>query len=126
MEDCPEGYPRLAAFLSSDHNVMVYRGFNYLHSRCLLYQQDELVALERRLDEMDKDDEEDADERVRKCLRSRELDDVRKDQPRRSLLREIKDKLSEYGRAILLTLPVLGTLVTAAGCPLICRPYELW
>src|SRR5215469_11608832 len=36
---CPEGYPRLAAFLDSDENFMVYRRFGYLQSRLLLEKQ---------------------------------------------------------------------------------------
>src|SRR5436190_24366415 len=88
----------LAAFLSSDHNFMVYRGFNYLHARCLLYQQDELAALERELDEMDKEDDKQGEkDREKRSLRSRDLDDARVGQPRKNLLKEIKDKLSEYG-----------------------------
>ncbi|KAH0536681.1 hypothetical protein FGG08_006476 [Glutinoglossum americanum] len=101
VESCPEGYPMLAAFLSSDHNFMVYRGFNYLHARCLLYQQDELVALERELDEMDGEDNSKGEkEREKRSLRSRDLDDARAGQPRKALLKEIKDKLSEYDEFI--------------------------
>jgi hypothetical protein len=88
----------LAAFLSSDHNFMVYRGFSYLHARCLLYQQDELAVLERELDEMDREDDAKGEkEREKRSLRSRDLDDARVGQPRKKLLKEIKDKLSEYG-----------------------------
>src|SRR4051794_25638823 len=88
----------LAAFLSSDHNFMVYRGFSYLHARCLLYQQDELVNLERELDEMDREDDKQGNTAWEKrSLRSRDLDDARVGQPRKKLLSEIKNKLSEYG-----------------------------
>ncbi|KAI9857215.1 MAG: hypothetical protein M1813_008577 [Trichoglossum hirsutum] len=91
----------LAAFLSSDHNFMVYRGFNYLHARCLLYQQDELVALERELDEMDREDDSKGKmEREKRSLKSRDLDNARAGQPRKTLLKEIKDKLSEYDEFI--------------------------
>lgn len=98
VESCPEGYPRLAAFQSSDHNFMVYRGFSYLHSRLLLYLQDELRCAEKELDEMDEDDFNDPDNpRSKICLKSREKDDARKDKSRRALLFRIKDLLMQYG-----------------------------
>lgn len=42
VEDYPRGYPRLAAFVSSDIEGRIYRQFGYLRSRLLLYYQDEL------------------------------------------------------------------------------------
>lgn len=53
MQDCKRGYPRLAAFLDSDENFMVYRRFGYLQSRLLLEKQDELRLLEEKLDILD-------------------------------------------------------------------------
>ncbi|KAI9814189.1 MAG: hypothetical protein M1827_003355 [Pycnora praestabilis] len=97
LEECPDGYPKLAAFSASDQNFKIYRGFNYLHARLLLYQQDEITRLEKDLDEMDKDDFEDEDEQYKICLRSRDKDDARAGQPRRELLMKIKEKLMEYG-----------------------------
>lgn len=98
MENTPNGFPRLAAFQSSEANFSLYRSFNYLHSRVLLDLQDEITCLERELDEIDWDDFDDDPER----LRSREVDvdkattegDARN---RRVILREIKSKLMEYG-----------------------------
>jgi hypothetical protein len=57
VEQCPAGYPRLAAFLSSDENFMLYRRFDYLQARLLLYKQDELRELEGELDHLDAIDE---------------------------------------------------------------------
>lgn len=98
VDDTPNGFPRLAAFQSSEPNFSLYRSFNYLHSRILLDLQDEITCLEKELDDIDWDDEaEDADR-----LRSREIDvdkaraegDAR---TRRVILREIREKLMEYG-----------------------------
>ncbi|KAI4131119.1 MAG: hypothetical protein LQ347_003103, partial [Umbilicaria vellea] len=76
---------------------MVYRGFSYLHSRLLLYLQDELRCAEKELDEMDEDDFNDPDNpRSKICLKSREKDDARKDKSRRALLFRIKDLLMQY------------------------------
>lgn len=99
MENTPNGFPRLAAFQSSEANFALYRSFSYLHSRVLLDLQDEITCLEKELDEIDWDDSDEAPER----LRSRDIDvqkaagegDARN---RRVILKEIKEKLMEYGR----------------------------
>ncbi|KAF2140473.1 uncharacterized protein K452DRAFT_288561 [Aplosporella prunicola CBS 121167] len=53
LEDNPQGYPRLAAFLDSDDNFMIYRRFGYIQSRLLLDKQNELQTLERALERID-------------------------------------------------------------------------
>jgi hypothetical protein len=98
VEATPNGFPRLAAFQSSEANFSLYRSFSYLHSRVLLDLQDEITSLERELDELDLDDFDASPDR----LRSRELDiDLASREAtsrnRRVILREIKDKLMEYG-----------------------------
>jgi hypothetical protein len=52
------GYPSLAAFIASDldHSTAIYRRFDRLSARNLLYLQSELVALEKQQDELDKQD----------------------------------------------------------------------
>lgn len=55
VEDCPEGYPRLAAFLDSADEFTVYRRFGWLQSRLLLRKQGELHSLEAKLGEIDQD-----------------------------------------------------------------------
>ncbi|PSN67486.1 hypothetical protein BS50DRAFT_600854 [Corynespora cassiicola Philippines] len=54
LEGCPMGYPRLAAFNASEQNFMLYRSFNYVHSRLLLNLQTSIQALEAELDEIDR------------------------------------------------------------------------
>jgi hypothetical protein len=98
VEATPNGFPRLAAFQSSEANFSLYRSFSYLHSRVLLDLQDEITSLERELDEIDLDDFDAEPDR----LRSRELDVDRASREgssrnRRVILREIKTKLMEYG-----------------------------
>jgi hypothetical protein len=102
VENTPNGFPRLAAFQSSEANFSLYRSFSYLHSRVLLDLQDEMTMLEKELDEVDWDDFEDEPMR----LRSRETDiakaategDARN---RRVILREIKTKLMEYDEMLI-------------------------
>ncbi|KAL6707392.1 hypothetical protein ACN47E_004171 [Coniothyrium glycines] len=102
LEDTPRGYPRLAAFQSSEANFALYRSFSYLHSRILLDLQDEITALEKELDEVDWDDSEDDPER----LHSRETDVDRAasegaSRNRRVILREIRTKLMEYDEVLI-------------------------
>ncbi|KAL8740282.1 MAG: hypothetical protein Q9190_007000, partial [Brigantiaea leucoxantha] len=104
IEDCPLGYPRVAAFMDSDDNFMMYRRFGFLYSRILLSKQDELRELEDTLDDMDKRDSL-RDEHSRKCLMSRTKDFHRKTtdgrKPRSVLIQEIEKKLYEYGQILL-------------------------
>ncbi|KAH3906374.1 hypothetical protein HBI56_198060 [Parastagonospora nodorum] len=102
LEDTPKGFPRLAAFQSSEANFSLYRSFSYLHSRVLLDLQDEITSLERELDDIDADDFEDKPQR----LRSREVDvgeAIREGsmRNRRVILREIREKLMEYDKVLI-------------------------
>jgi hypothetical protein len=98
VESCPKGYPNLAAFLDSDENFMLYRRFGYLQSRLLLHKQDELRALEEKLDLLDKRDN--IDPETQRFLKSRDLDDKRGG-PRKALLETIETKFKEYGNLML-------------------------
>ncbi|KAF2252397.1 hypothetical protein BU26DRAFT_256403 [Trematosphaeria pertusa] len=102
LENTPNGFPRLAAFQSSEANFSLYRSFSYLHSRVLLDLQDEITTLEKELDEIDWDDFDDEPDR----LRSRDIDVAKASQDgnarnRRVILREIKDKLMEYDEVLI-------------------------
>ncbi|KAF2494499.1 hypothetical protein BU16DRAFT_41192 [Lophium mytilinum] len=48
-----QGFPSLSALLASDHDLQVFRRFDRLASRNLLYLQAEILDLETRLDELD-------------------------------------------------------------------------
>jgi hypothetical protein len=98
VEECPKGYPSLAAFLDSDENFMLYWRFGYLQSRLILHKQDELRALEEKLDILDQRDTTDSD--TQKYLQSRDLHDKSK-RPRKALLDTIEIKSKEYGKLIL-------------------------
>jgi hypothetical protein len=94
VDACPEGYPRLAAFLGSAENAMLYRRFGFLQARVLLNKQDEIRELEADLDHMDSVDAVDSPN----MLRSRENDDAANGE-RRIILRKIELKFKEYGAA---------------------------
>ena len=111
MEDTPNGFPRLAAFQSSETNFSLYRSFNYLHSRILLDLQDEITSLEKELDQVDREDDRLNSGR----LRSREIDveaaleeEDEEDEEeqgefrnRRQILRDIRKLLAEYDEVLI-------------------------
>ena len=98
------GYPQLATFQTSTPNFSLYRGFSYLHGRVLLDLQDEVVMLERELDQFDREDKQGTFSQ-RRNLRSRAFDvSESKRQPegtrtRRDILKDIRTKLVEYGQS---------------------------
>lgn len=96
MDNCPEGYPRLAALLDSDENFLLYRRFGYLQARLLLHKQDQLRELEVELNDWDKID----DARAPMWLRSREMDDV-KNKDRKKVLERIEKMFLEYCKSCL-------------------------
>ena len=55
-----KGYQSFSALLSSDPDLQVYRRFDRLCARNLLYLQSEILALEARLERFDQADLEDA------------------------------------------------------------------
>ena len=89
METFPRGYPRLAAFINSDRDFVMFRCFGRLHARILLHKQDELCELEQRLEAIDKD------EATLYLLSTRRQDT---NIERRNILRELEEKLKEYSR----------------------------
>lgn len=98
------GYPRVAAFMDSDDNFMVYRRFGFLYSRLLLDKQDELREIEENLDNIDTRDANVSGDggKARKCLQSRLKDDSCNDvtdpSTRRALLHQAEGKLYTYGK----------------------------
>lgn len=103
LENTPNGFPRLAAFQSSEANFSLYRSFSYLHSRILLDLQDEITALEKELDEVDWDDFDENPDRLRSreadvAAAAREGNNVRN---RRVILKEIRVKLMEYDEVLI-------------------------
>jgi hypothetical protein len=68
----PSRLPTPRSVLSSDENFMLYRRFDYIQARLLLYKQDELRELEGELENLDAIDENEDPS----LLRSREKDDA--------------------------------------------------
>jgi hypothetical protein len=89
VENYPRGYPRLAAFQSSDDDFVAFRRFATLHTRCLLLAQDEISSLEEQLQGLD------SAERTQLYLSSRKHD---ANSERKRVLTELRLKLREYGQ----------------------------
>ena len=91
LEDYPQCYPRLAAFLALDRDFTVFKRFDYLHMRSLLEQQDKLAELQEKLNRCD-----DA-ELIQLGLSSRRQDG---NPERQELLQQVKAKLQEYNKCV--------------------------
>jgi hypothetical protein len=103
-----KGYPSLAAFIASDrdHSSVLYRRFDKLGARNLLYLQSELAELERRQDEFDREDLLDDDLATKKAARDWKSFEAASQNPgskseeRMKLVKEIREKIKEYRKCI--------------------------
>jgi hypothetical protein len=102
------GYPSLAAFLSSDpdHSAVIYRRFDFLSARNLLYLQSELAEFEAQLRAFDQEDLRKAEEdeindsaRSWKVLQERARDVNSNEKKRIDLAIQIREKLKEYRKS---------------------------
>jgi hypothetical protein len=103
------GYPSLAAFLSSDpdHSAEVYRRFDFLSARNLLYLQSQLAEFEAQLRAFDQEDlrtlaEEDEytdSARDWKVFDEKARDVTSKAKKRMDLATQISEKLKEYRKS---------------------------
>ncbi|KAE8441480.1 hypothetical protein EG329_004904 [Mollisiaceae sp. DMI_Dod_QoI] len=88
-QEYPEGFARLAAFVSSSEEVLIFRGFKYLHTRVLHRLMIEITNLEAELAEIDKENESDLDANF-------VMDKEGKYSKREEKEDEVKEKLKEY------------------------------
>ncbi|KAI1392596.1 uncharacterized protein F4822DRAFT_425798 [Hypoxylon trugodes] len=86
MDDYPNGYPRLGAYIATDKNNLIFRRFNYLQARVLLNLQDQLRAYEEELESLD---------RYSDTLHSSQASDEAS-RIRTGLLQKIEDKFKTY------------------------------
>jgi hypothetical protein len=99
-----KGYPSLAAFIASDRDksTAIYRRFDRLSARNLLYLQSELQELEERQDAFDAEDlhgglQEKKSTRNWQVLKKRAKEqNNEREKKRLDLVFEIRDKLKEY------------------------------
>ncbi|KAM0806013.1 hypothetical protein BDR22DRAFT_194992 [Usnea florida] len=96
IEDHPQGYPQLAAFVDCDsRKFLMCRSFMYSRIRHLLYCQAELAQLQEGLIEQDEEDSK--SDKGKALLTSRKRYAYRnKISPRQALINKIGPKLKEY------------------------------
>ena len=95
MEANEHGYPRLAAFVVSDVDYNMFRGFGKLHAFSLLNKQAELTELEERLEDLNR---EDAKLRETKWKLHSHINTPDADNgARKAIVDSIDIKLKEYG-----------------------------
>ncbi|KAL5317199.1 hypothetical protein ACEPPN_014294 [Leptodophora sp. 'Broadleaf-Isolate-01'] len=94
----PDGFPRLAAFVSSDDDCQIYRGFKTCHNRIIYHCEVELTELEKQLHELDKRDNDNP-------ITSHRLKRIKHkagwDEEQNILIDKIKVKLKEYDELVL-------------------------
>jgi hypothetical protein len=98
------GFPSLAAFMSENSysESFIFQRFDRLAARNLIYMQSELAELQKKMDDLDRQDNQPPfDLEARKCARSWEdferiKDHNSKQQERWDLMIKIKEKLREY------------------------------
>jgi hypothetical protein len=93
------GYPQLARFLSSDKSFFIFRRFDELAARNLLYMQDELSSLGEKLSALDRAELMRRNPGDLYNLHSNRRD---KNQQRKKLMKEIREVLKEYRKWIYL------------------------
>lgn len=99
MDDYPQGYPQLAAFLNLDPNFPVYRRFGTLRHRLMVHREVELMKLEQKLSEMDKMDWTERRHRIQSIRKDHEdaTKEGKEHSEREELIDEIDKKLERYG-----------------------------
>ncbi|KAL9599938.1 MAG: hypothetical protein Q9219_003500 [cf. Caloplaca sp. 3 TL-2023] len=97
-----QGYPSFADFIAADADAAIYRKYERLSARNLLYQQSELHELEEKLQKLDAEDHKERDtgnaesqRRARFWSHYKRADNERAKE-HRELQAEIKAKLKEY------------------------------
>jgi hypothetical protein len=110
LEDCPVGYPRTAAFLSSQPNLSTYRAFNYLHSRTLLHKQRALEILEQELDDLDEMDacNETGKRKLKDCDYDKKISYKKSGRCREDVFNDVHKALIEYDELMLKAKEILA------------------
>ena len=95
-----EGYPSLAEFVAKDKDAAIYRRFESLSARDLLYQQSELHELEKQAAELDekeaKNIEDENSQQAARYWIHYVNDQSPEGRARRALQDEIKVKMKAY------------------------------
>ncbi|KAL4805153.1 hypothetical protein BDV18DRAFT_25436 [Aspergillus unguis] len=110
-----EGFADVARWiaLDPDSETFIYRKFDELAARNLLYLQAELLVLEKELDKLDRSDANSADMDLKDAIRTWETltwrcdTNDKKAQDRMALILRTREKLKEYHEALLLQTEIM-------------------
>jgi hypothetical protein len=95
VEEYPEGWPQLAAFLHSSDNFAIFRRFGLTHSRVLVQLQCEIQLLEQQLAQLDKSDAAPGSTQAWRLQTSNW--DPSWNSEQKDLLKQLQEKLITYG-----------------------------
>ena len=95
VDDYPEGFPKLAAFISCDDSLAMHRSFKCCHNRVLVQLEVQITELEKKLYILDKEDAADPD-RIHRLQWTEHEEGW--DPAQVKLIDELKSKLKEYGK----------------------------
>lgn len=97
IDEYPDGFSRLAAFVNSDNDFAMIRSFSYCHTRLLLQLQVEVTELEKALFTLDKKDEANPAMKYRRVSTKHKENS---DTEHTKLMSELKTKLKEYDETV--------------------------
>lgn len=124
------GYPSLAAFIAKDpdHSTAIYRRFDRLSARNLLYLQAELSTLEKRQDELDRQDmisdDLDAKDKARNwdtLLARAESGSDDAAEERVKVAKAIREKIKEYSARFRVLAEIIGRVALTSNFFVCCR-----
>lgn len=94
FKSVPGGYPQLATFISKDKSFSIFRKFNALNVRSLLYYQSELshIELQLRTLDMQLQSTSEGKDSLRSWL------GFRNDEGRFRLIKDMREVLKEYSQ----------------------------
>ncbi len=99
-----DGFPSFSRFIAEDKDAAIYRKFESLSARNLLYLQSELHDIERQLEECDQEDAKDLNnEHAQQCVREWAYYSQCNDthiQERQNLHNRLRMKIKEYRLSI--------------------------
>ncbi|KAL8749177.1 MAG: hypothetical protein Q9184_006911, partial [Pyrenodesmia sp. 2 TL-2023] len=123
------GFPSFADFIAADTDAAIYRKYERLSARNLLYLQSTLHELEGKLEELDAEDVQERESHDREAQKRARLwphyarGDNERARRHRQLQEEIEVKLKAYHKALILENQVLEL---SAPTPRVLKAFKRW
>jgi hypothetical protein len=94
VDNYPEGYPQLAAFMNSDESFAIFRKFGQTNCRVMIHLQSEIAALEKELEELDRSDARDGSSTSYRLVSTEHR--AGWDTRQKDILQQLEEKLPVY------------------------------